>query len=377
MFTRRKRAVFGVVAAFLVLGMAALLGVTGCGEKEEAAAPSEFDSFVSTTAAPATTQFAGAAAPPYSRESESYAETSGTPTAMLSALEAASGQKVIADAVLEIEVDQGRFEAVFEQARLIADRYGGYLVSSQAVASGEEDSLKSGTVVVRVPASSFNRALSDAGKLGKVKSQQIQTQDVTEEYVDLEARIANSEAHVKALLALLAKAKTVDEILQVQQTLTYAQQELEQLKGRMRYLEEHTSFSTLTMSIHETGVKAATTEDWGVVQAFKDALKNFVRAVNAIIRGLGVLIPVLIVLAIIGYIVYRIWRALARRSRERRSAQYQPYLAAQYAGQQYGAQQPVAQQHPPQQQPPAQPAGPSESPAPGASESPAPGSSNE
>ena len=368
--------VFGIVAAFLLLGIAALLGVAGCGEKEEAAAPSEFDSFVSTTAAPATTEFAGGAAPPYSRESESYAGTSGTVTAMLSTLEAASGQKVIADAVLEIEVDQGRFEAVFEQARLLADRYGGYLVSSQAVASGEEESLKSGTVVVRVPASSFNRALSDASKLGKVKSEQIQTQDVTEEYVDLEARIANSEAHVKALLALLAKAKTVDEILQVQQTLTYAQQELEQLKGRMRYLQEHTSFSTLTMSIHETGVKVATTEDWGVVQALKDALKNFVRAVNAIIRGLGVLIPVLIVLAIIGYIVYRIWRALARRSRERRSAQYQSYLAPQYAGQQYPPQQTAAQQYPPQQQSPGQP-GVTEPPAPGLTEPPVPGPSND
>ena len=214
---------------------------------------------------------------------------------------------------------------MFDQALMLADRYGGYIVSSGAHASGEDGGMKSGTMAIRVPAASFSRALADAGKLGEVKVQQIQTQDVTEEYVDLEARIANSEAHVQALLALLAKAKTVDEVLQVQQVLTGAQQQLEELKGRLRYLDEHTSYSTLTLSIYEAGAVITASTEWGFTGALKDAVRNLVRAVNAIVRGLGVLVPVVVVLGIFAYVVYRIWLSVTRRRRERDAGRYQPY----------------------------------------------------
>ena len=135
-------------------------------------------------------------------------------------------------------------------------------------------------------------------------------------------------------MALRAKAKTIDEILQVQSVLTNAQQELEQLEGRQRYLDEHTNYSTLTMSIYEKGTEPVVTTSWGVGRAFKDALHYLVRVFNGIIKALGVIIPVLIVLAIIAYIVYRIVRAVARRNRDRQQMAYQPHP-------QYGWRQPV------------------------------------
>lgn len=331
---KSKRVRMGWLIALACVGVliaAGLVSAAGCGTKGEVSQSTAStvyrgteEGYVTTTAAgyfpsegvPATQDKGYAPAP---------SQGSDTATGGLSTLEAAAGQKVITDAVLEIEVEQGKFQAVFEQARLLADRYDGYVVSSQAFSGDEEDAMKSGTVVVRVPASSFNRALSDAEKLGHLKREQIQTQDVTEEFVDLKARIANAEAHVKALQALLAKAQTVDEILQVQQTLTYAQEELERLQGRMRYLDEHTSYSTLTMTIYEVGAEVVTGSNWGVIQALKDALKNVVKAFNAIVRGLGVLIPVLILLAIIAYIIYRVVLAIARRNRQRRMVQASQY----------------------------------------------------
>jgi len=319
------------VAVFLVLGLATLVGFAGCGA-EESEVSTTAGSY-RTTAAPATTT-AGMTSTPagavYPEEGDAapdhYSSSLGIDQAMaapLTGLEGTSGQKIISDAQLEIEVEQGRFQTVFDQARLLADRYGGYLVSSSAYASGEEDSLKSGTVAVRVPSASFNQALGDAGKLGTLKQQSLSTQDVTEEYVDLEARIKNAEANVNSLVALLEKAKTVDEILYVRSVLTDAQGELEQLKGRLRYLDEHTSFSTITMTIYETGVEVVGSTEWGVKQAFKDGLHYIVKVFNGIVRGLGVLIPILIVLAIIAYIVYRIWRSVTRRNREREQARYQ------------------------------------------------------
>jgi hypothetical protein len=320
----------------LILALAAVAGVGGCsgaGETVKRMSPTTTYAGVSTTAAAATTTVLGSAAGKAGSAAAPVAEGSYIPvtgsgddaTGTLTALELANSQKVISDAQLQIEVKGGTFQTAFEQALLIADRYGGYIISSDSQASGEEGSMKSGTIALRIPAASFSRALADADKLGDVKSRQIQTQDVTEEYVDLGARITNSQAHVKALLDLLTRAKTVDEILQVQQVLTSAQQQLEELQGRLRFLDEHTNYSTLTMSIYETGVVVTPAGGWGTTKAFEDALHNLVDAANSIVRGLGVLIPVLVVLAIIAYIVYRILRASSRSRREREQARHQPY----------------------------------------------------
>ena len=315
----------GVAVILVVAGLAAL---GGCGSSYttttmyggDVAAPD-----YATTAAPATTvaysattTMAGAA------EGNNTATTvaGGFGSAAqpnVSTLTGESGQKIIGDAVLDIEVASGGFQIAFTNAALIADRYNGYIVTSQSSASGEKGKINAGTVAVRIPVASFSAAVADADKLGTLKNQQISTQDVTQEYVDLQARITNSQAKLDTFRKLYDKANTIQEIVQVQEVLTAAQDELEQLKGRQRYLQEHTSFSTLTMNIREAGIVAVTTTttvpkaSWGVGHAFGDAARNFVKALNAIVRALGIIIPVLIVLAIIAFIVYWVWRWNAKR----------------------------------------------------------------
>ena len=224
-----------------------------------------------------------------------------------------NGQKVITNGSVELEIGAGNFEKAYDQALLIASRYGGSVVSSSSQAELQDGSIKSGTITIRIPSFSFNSALADASKLGKLKSRMVQTEDVTEEYVDLKARITNSKANVQSLRALLAEAKTVSEVLQVQQSLTSAQEELEQLEGRQQYLDENTTYSTLTLTMYETGAVVAVSSGWGVKKAFDDALHNLVGVFNALIRGLAVLIPVLLLVALVVYVVYRIWRGSSRR----------------------------------------------------------------
>lgn len=326
--TKARRSLSAGVAVAVLLGLAALFGLTGCGDGAESVTTTYAAG--QTTAAPAEPGRGdtGGFPPPdgdFAVDGAAPAPNPGQAGGSLAALQTTSGQKIITDGLLEIEVEKGKFETAFDQALLLADRYGGYLVNSSSHATGEEQGMKSGTVAIRVPAASFPRALADAGKLGEVRHRQIQSHDVTEEYVDLQARITNSKAHVQALLTLLAKAEKVDEILQVQQVLTAAQQQLEELQGRLRYLDEHTSYSTLTLTMYESGAVILTSTQWGFTAALKDALHNLVAAVNTIIRGLGALVPVLVVLAIIAYIVYRVWLAAARRRREREHQRYQPY----------------------------------------------------
>ncbi len=239
---RAQRTLTTVAAGLVVLGLAGLLGFVGCGgaDKNMTTPAGEGAPWVTaTTAAPMNTATrgqadydggGGTATRQYSSTETPERAWSGAVTASV-----VSGQKIINDAQLEIEVERGRFETVLDQAILLADRYGGYLVSSTSYAGGEDDAMRSGTVAIRVPSASFTQALSDAAKLGTLKNQSLYTQDVTEEYVDLQARMKNSEAYVDSISALLRKAETIDDTLTVQSVLNRAQEELEALKGRLRY----------------------------------------------------------------------------------------------------------------------------------------------
>lgn len=256
----------------------------------------------------------------------------GIPQPGLDVAAASTGRKVISNASMFIEVAAGKFQLAYDQANNLADQYGGYIVSSDATATNEAGVLRSGTVVIRVPSQSFTQALASASKLGDLKSRKVETQDVTEEYVDLQARLANAQSQEKALISLMDKAKTVDEVLQVRQVLTQTQQEIEQLKGRIKFLDEHSSYSTIAISLYEPGSEAQTNGGWGFIAALKNALHAFVGTINDIIVGLGGALPVLALLALLAWIAYRISGPILRRSRARRDAQA--------AGYRYGQPQP-------------------------------------
>ncbi len=317
--TRKRWAV--VCAVVLVLGLGGLIGISGCGDETE--------SYTDTT----TTWFPGAVAgdgaeygaareesAALAPEAVSYDKAQQTGAGVsLNSQEVQAGQKIMKTAVLDLEVAKGDFQAKFQKAQQLAGLFGGYVLGSNASVSGDDEQVKSGTVAIRVPVESFDKMMVEARRLdidGEPSYETINTQDVTSEYVDLKARVTNQQAYVNTMLALLAKAKTIEEILSVQQTLTYAQQELEQLKGQLQYLESNTSYSTLTMNIYETGGQPATPGKWGFVQALKDALHNVVDAFSAVVRGLGWLIPVIVLLAIVGAIIYAVVKSATKKKRQ-------------------------------------------------------------
>lgn len=315
----------GVVAFVLMLG---LIVAAGCAAQEDR--PGD-ESFSPTTTAAAT---AAGSSPETTYASDGIGSKapgadygvagSGEGGAVGTVQFAASlDRKIISNADLLIEVERGKFQIAFDTALLLADKFGGYVVSSSATATDDEGTMRSGTIALRVPETAFTQALSDVAKLGEVKSRNVDTQDVTEEYLDLAARLKNAEAEEKAFLSLMDKAKTIDEILQVRQVLSQTQVEIEQLKGRIRFLDEHVSFSTLTISIYEAGTEVATSGSWGFVAAAKDALHAFVGSINAIMVFFGGALPVLFLLAILAWIAYRVIRPLAARLSGRNRAQDQ------------------------------------------------------
>jgi len=134
----------------------------------------------------------------------------------------------------------------------ITERLDGYVVSSQKW--GERDRLQ-GAITIRVPAGDFTNVIADLRKLAvEVTHEQTTSKDVTEEYVDLEAKLRNLEASELQLLKLLDKAEKVEDILGIQRELTRTRGEIEQTKGRMQYLERTSSTSLIRVNLEQAAL---------------------------------------------------------------------------------------------------------------------------
>ena len=131
----------------------------------------------------------------------------------------------------------------------LADRFEGYVVSSN---SWREDDRVYGAIAIRVPAEYFTEAMDLLGEMAvEVKSQDIYSIDVTEEYVDLSARLQNLEATEQQLIRIMEKAEEVDDILDVQRELTDTREEIERIKGRMQYLQQTSDTSLIEVHLEQ------------------------------------------------------------------------------------------------------------------------------
>jgi hypothetical protein len=103
---------------------------------------------------------------------------------------------------------------------------------------------------IRVPANNFERLISsiENGK-DEMKSKSIQARDVTEEYVDIETRLTNKREYLKRYKALLSKASTVKDILEIEENIRTLQEEIESKEGRLKYLNDQVAFSTLELNL--------------------------------------------------------------------------------------------------------------------------------
>jgi hypothetical protein len=226
----------------------------------------------------------------------------------------AIGPRIIKDARLSLDVKKGSFDQRFQQATQIAGRHGGFVASSQT----SESRRRSGTIVLRVPADQFEAALGELKGLGKVRTQGVSGQDVTAQFVDLQARLRNWETQETVLLKLLAKSKTIDDSVKVQRALQDVQLAIEEIRGQLRALGDQTEFSTISVSMTEIGVVVHPPKKKpSLVRAWHEALDGFVAVIAAVVIGIGYLLPVaLIGLAIfVGWWGYRRYRTRAPRPR--------------------------------------------------------------
>jgi hypothetical protein len=204
----------------------------------------------------------------------------------------------------DIQLQVKNYEKARTELEHKATELGGYLVESTTNRYGDEQ--LSGMMVFRIPQKHFSSFLQNAeDAAAEVTTRHVRGQDVTEEFVDLESRLRSKKAVETRLLSFLEAAEKTEDLLKISSDLSKVQEEIEQLTGRMNYLQNQTSFSTVTITLEESSILVPDIED-KELNTWQKVKKQLVVNINwllSVLSGSIVLIagnlPVIIVMAMV------------------------------------------------------------------------------
>jgi hypothetical protein len=341
MGTRRSGAGIRIVCVAMAIAVAATIG--GCGGS---ASTQEGTSGTATSlVAPAPGVRAGGA-PNQSTATNAYSAAASDANKGGGTTVAAPVQKlVVVNKTLRIEATD--VDATIAKIRALAAGAGGDITNMQvstaidqpvspvpldgtvspdgSVSSGGSSSSSTplrAYVTVRVPSKTYAAFVADTVKLGRVLFQSETSDDVTQQHVDMQARLGNLQAEQARLRQLFARAKNVSDMLAIEQELTRVQGDIESLQAQITYLEGQAAMATVTIELTEPqAIVSPAGIDWGTKSALTTAVRAFVDTMNMLIVLLG---PALALLVFVGVpvlvVVLIVRRALRRRAARTPSA---------------------------------------------------------
>ena len=301
----------------IIVGLLVLLLLAACGGSQR---------FGSTASAPASAereQSGGgdAALPPAAEEPAAAPEAPQDNSGKAAGGNSASGSDdqqvaersaqgqfnrlVIRTANIALVVDS--VDSTEARLRQIAESRGGYVLGSQV--SGDEEQRRA-EISFKVPTTRFDEALAEVAKLAlEVESQDVEGQDVTDEYVDLSSRLRNLQAVEARLIDFLQQAQKVEEALQVNQQLSEIQGQIEQAEGRIAYLKESAAYSTINVSMRgQLVVVVEPDRSWSPATTARNAANSvlsFAQVVADILIVFAVWFPIWLPMAILGVWFWR------------------------------------------------------------------------
>ena len=195
-----------------------------------------------------------------------------------------------------------------------------YRYDEYGLVAGDGAALR-GWITVRIPADSFDAFIDQAIDLGEVKFQAEDSQDVTQQHVDMSARLTNLRAEEERLREFFDAAKDVEDMLAIETELNRVRQEIESLDAQVKYLERQAALATVTIELTEPRpVVRPQGDDWG----FADAITSGIRGAADVLTFLIAFVIGSAPLWIGGLIVFFIVRAIIRSRKKKRVAAQAP-----------------------------------------------------
>lgn len=215
-------------------------------------------------------------------------------------------RQIIRSAHLQLAVDD--FDATLRALVGIAEGAGGFVASSSYSQVGR---APEGIFTLRVPASKFAQVLLDVERLGTVETRRISGQDVTEEFVDLSARVRNLEHHEQRLLSFMERATKVTDLLAIEQELSRVRGEIEMLTGRLRFLGNQVELATVEVAMRQkvAPVGGGLWDFGATLGRMKAAFLTTIRQILGAAERVAVIGSALVPVAVLAVVV---WLAIRR-----------------------------------------------------------------
>ena len=233
--------------------------------------------------------------------------------------DAAFERKILRDAQLQLEVTSPTDAQ--RTISSLAEVNGGFVVTSEAKQRSEAEPTKRVLdikLVVRVPANQFDKTVTSIeGLATNVIQRNVTGQDVTEEFIDLEARIKTQKALELQFLEIMKRASKVEDALEVQRQIAEVRGEIEKLEGRKRFLENRSSLSTITIELQAPRPITVATSGFG--RSVRDSLSDGLSIASALflflIRLVIVMVPITLFILLPASLLIRFGVRRARRVR--------------------------------------------------------------
>ena len=228
-------------------------------------------------------------------------------------------RKIIRNADLQLEANAP--EEAQQKITQIAESKGGFVVESmQSSSDAKATTRDTVTMTVRVPSAKFDEALSEIRQTAnRVIVESVKGQDVTEEFIDIEARLKTQKALEAQFLEIMKRSNSVEDALNVQTEIARVRGEIEKIEGRKRFLESQASLSTVKIKLQSPTAFSANSN--GFLYQLKEAFGDgFDAALNFILILVRVLIALLPFLILIVLPIYLLIRYILRKNRKQKLA---------------------------------------------------------
>jgi hypothetical protein len=232
------------------------------------------------------------------------------------AQQANSSLRVEEVGTIRLSVGAKRFQSTLSQLTDFATTDGGFVASTQShIGTKANHSFSTGTIVLQVPEHHFTMLVDQVRHAGLATSVVTSANDVSGQYVDLQARISALKVSRAQYLKIMTRTNSINGILSVQNQLNSIQSQIEQLQAQLNLLNSETTYATLTVSLSQVGHVANTPKHpaTGIDKAWHESLHGFAAGFEWLIRIAGPLLFALLLLAALLLLGRVTWRATERR----------------------------------------------------------------